>query len=88
LETFANQLKQIKALDHVLESSDIAGWWWCVHVWIIDVWLITLSRSCWPFSHWVAAHRVEASTSEPRVGTDCENFVTTHGELQRNCILF
>jgi hypothetical protein len=27
LETFANQLKQIKALDHVLESSDIAGWW-------------------------------------------------------------
>jgi hypothetical protein len=27
LETFANQLKQIKALDHVLESSDIAGLW-------------------------------------------------------------
>jgi hypothetical protein len=28
LETFASQLKQIKALEHVLESSDIAGWCW------------------------------------------------------------
>jgi len=26
LEAFANQLKQIKALEHVLESSDISGW--------------------------------------------------------------
>ncbi|CAO3688147.1 unnamed protein product [Umbelopsis vinacea] len=26
LETFANQLKQIKALEHVLESSDIADY--------------------------------------------------------------
>jgi Dynactin subunit p22 len=26
LEVFANQLKQIKALEHVLESSNILGW--------------------------------------------------------------
>lgn len=26
LTAFANQLKQIKALEHVLESSDISGW--------------------------------------------------------------
>lgn len=29
LDAFANQLKQIKALEHVLESSDIAGAYGC-----------------------------------------------------------